>query len=662
VIDMDVSEERSLAECLEETPAGVELAALLASVDRSQLDRAGLLRLAAARQRQVAHDEARLLADLHAVAQAFPDDDESLRRQGRYTWAEVETAMALRWTQGRASTQINLAEEVIDRLPQLHTAIAEGHLDIPKTLVITTLLGSVDTDLARALVDRVIDKARDWTTAQLRSRLRRLLIAADPAAARTKAGKAVKDRRVISWLDDDDHLAYLSGQALAPHRVAAVLERLDAVVKAAKAAGDERTTDQIRADVFLDLLSGEGIAAGGPITDGTLGLVDPGDPVTTDPHTGCVDAETTGGAARVPPPTDPPPPSGSAAGGEDLPEPVTPPDPDGLALEPVWSLWPPLAEDARDTAEADSIDTPWQRAAWLADFDRLPAAKPATWCLLCGHTTGDAATPGPMPGPRRGVVELVATTDTLMGLADLPAEITGMGAVTADIARKVAAEMRDARWRYSVYDPLKRLMHHGVTSQRPTEPVDEAARDPRRFPTAAQAAWVAARDRTCVAPGCRRTARRCDVDHTLDWVKGGKTVHCNLGLLCRAHHLLKHATGSELIQSVPGIFHWRTPSGLRYRTTSEPPLLLDADQLVGTPTSPTPDAGRLDANHTAEEWALPSSLGADPHALSVDDLLLPEDIDDPDNLPIPERLTPDDSAGDAKSGAGTAGGMALSTV
>lgn len=51
---------------------------------------------------------------------------------------------------------------------------------------------------------------------------------------------------------------------------------------------------------------------------------------------------------------------------------------------------------------------------------------------------------------------------------------------------------------------------------------------------------VVARDRHCVAPGCGRSARWCDVHHIVSWADGGETVIDNLCLLCRYHHTLVH--------------------------------------------------------------------------------------------------------------------------
>jgi hypothetical protein len=153
------------------------------------------------------------------------------------------------------------------------------------------------------------------------------------------------------------------------------------------------------------------------------------------------------------------------------------------------------------------------------------------------------------------VVELQVPLSTLLGLSDFPGELAGFGPVVADIARQVAAEQADATWRYSVYDKLGRLIHHGIT---------------RRRPKAEDVAFIRARDRTCRAPGCRRAARQCDVDHTEDYASSKDSRLCNLACLCKPHHVWKHLKQTGLIQITPGILGFTTPLGQRIVTHPEP--------------------------------------------------------------------------------------------
>ena len=78
---------------------------------------------------------------------------------------------------------------------------------------------------------------------------------------------------------------------------------------------------------------------------------------------------------------------------------------------------------------------------------------------------------------------------------------------------------------------------------------------------------IAARDLTCRFPTCRQPAWRGDLDHTRPYHDGGLTCNCNLGGLCRLHHILKQHPHWQLTQPQPGIFQWITPAGRAYLST-----------------------------------------------------------------------------------------------
>ncbi|GAA5114999.1 hypothetical protein GCM10023320_13090 [Pseudonocardia adelaidensis] len=64
-------------------------------------------------------------------------------------------------------------------------------------------------------------------------------------------------------------------------------------------------------------------------------------------------------------------------------------------------------------------------------------------------------------------------------------------------------------------------------------------------------------------------ARRCDLDHTHDHSRGGRTVEANIGPGCKRHHPDKDR-GWTLDQPEPGLFVWGSPLGRTYRTRGEP--------------------------------------------------------------------------------------------
>jgi hypothetical protein len=108
------------------------------------------------------------------------------------------------------------------------------------------------------------------------------------------------------------------------------------------------------------------------------------------------------------------------------------------------------------------------------------------------------------------------------------------------------------------------------------------------------------RDRTCVFPGCSRPARRCDVDHIIEYdhdaeaegrPQPGPTTTSNLACLCRFHHRLKTHSAWRYEMVAPGVFEWTSPHGHRYRrdhtgTTNLEPLV--PDESPAPPGIPRP--------------------------------------------------------------------------
>jgi 5-methylcytosine-specific restriction endonuclease McrA len=130
--------------------------------------------------------------------------------------------------------------------------------------------------------------------------------------------------------------------------------------------------------------------------------------------------------------------------------------------------------------------------------------------------------------------------------------------VLADIARQTVQQVADrAQWRFTTVDHQGELIAEGLLRYRPT---------------AAQTRFVQARDQTCVAPGCRMPAVRCDLDHIVDRAKAGPTTIANLAALCRRHHRAKHK-GKHRIRRGPNGIEWITPRGRRY-------LLVPRDALA----------------------------------------------------------------------------------
>jgi hypothetical protein len=250
-------------------PAGPDLSTALASIDPARLCGFDLVELIRARGRQVAFEQAQLLEALHELAYTPPSVSEVVERTDRpddYVVGEVAFAMC--WTRTRAEIEVGLALTLRDRLPVVFDALRSGRIDVAKARLICTELDLTDeghaATIAGALVDG--DEVVRATTGQLRARIRRLLAAVDPDAVRKRHAKAVADRGV-DHQDYSNGTAMLSGYYLPKDRAAAAWDHINRIAYATKAAGhDERTLDQLRADIFADLLAGVDPATAGHAT------------------------------------------------------------------------------------------------------------------------------------------------------------------------------------------------------------------------------------------------------------------------------------------------------------------------------------------------------------------------------------------------------------
>jgi hypothetical protein len=107
----------------------------------------------------------------------------------------------------------------------------------------------------------------------------------------------------------------------------------------------------------------------------------------------------------------------------------------------------------------------------------------------------------------------------------------------------------------------------GEASSVAIKPVlDPAAHDPVDSPVVPvrHRELVAVRDATCVFPWCTRSARSCDVDHTVPSARAGPTCPCNEAALCRRHHRVKTFGGWTYTTLHPGTYLWRSSHGYQY--------------------------------------------------------------------------------------------------
>jgi hypothetical protein len=544
--------EAGVLEGLAAVSPGPELSAALAALDPAEVPGDQLVEVLRAQARQCAHEQARLWATMVEVGLADPSggDDPAMRTGTVADWAPGEIAAALTWTYRTSDWELGLADVVVRHLPDVFAALSAGLIDRGKAVVFAQHLDpahGLTAAQTEAILARLLPVAPRLTTSQLRGRLGRALLAIDPGWARRRYTRAVRARTVTAVLADDGTVS-VTGSGLPADEAAVACARVDRLAEAAKRAGHPGRVGQIAADVFLGLLDGR--FHGRSEEQIIAALLDEPRPEDRPEGTSDDDIEADNGTTK--PVTAEPVMAGAPEASTDVPVPagievrVGLTTLIGLDERPgeIPGLGPVLAPVARAVVARQLRGAEWRFAVTDDDGHLLLAGvtrhrpsglHPRTKSVGAGRCRG-------------GIVELHVSASQLARLAaechSPEGQVSGWAAVVADIATRYAGR-------------------HAVLAG-----LDERSGD--RFPAAALARHIQVRDRTCSHPGCRRPARRCDLDHTRDHARGGPTVRANLGPGCARHHRFKHELGWRLAQPHPGLFEWTSPLGQIYRTRGEP--------------------------------------------------------------------------------------------
>ncbi len=402
------TEHEGIPQGLAQMRPGPELAAYLSAIDRNTISGRDKVTVLKARERLRSWMDAQFYADIEAVAEAELEvlEDPALAQQA----AADEVRAALTMTRRSADGHINLANDLA-RLPEVWKAMESGDISLAKARVIAENTRHLPQATARDVAHEALELAPRQTTGQLGARLNRLVLEVDPEAAKNRYQAGVQDRRVM-LNPTEIGTANLGGLDLPSPRATAAMKRLNRLARKLRTAGDDRTMDQLRADLFLDLLNGKTV-------------------------------------------------EGGAGGGE---------------------------------------------------------------------------------------VHISVELSTLAGLDEHPGELNGFHPVIADIARQVVRDQPKARFH--------------VTVTEDGEPI--WAGSTRRRATVAQRDQVISINRVCVFPGCRVPATDCDLDHTIEYSKGGPTEVWNNAPLCRHDHVGRHERGWRIERVGRGRYLWTSPLGHRY--------------------------------------------------------------------------------------------------
>lgn len=463
----------------------------------------------------------------------------------------------------------------------LHRA---GLLDESKTALIVRRLEDTPIETTKAVQCEVLPRAAHRTSPQLARDIDRALTALDPGGASARRKRNVSKRNVTRPREAGEGVHEM--RLTLPTMDAFLLDAtLDAVAASARAAGDQRTCSQLRADavtsITLNTLRASQETACRSTNASWNQAPDPTgtnttapDPTGTDPVApGSTPPDSTSPDSTSPASTTP----GANHG------PGARPSRPGTAARPDGEYW----GGDRDPLGADPVAL---TAPTCPGTRLLPDGVPLEGLLtalsdVVGSTrpwwTPSGTQPVPLTPGLSVNVDVTVPLDQLTQVLNVPEHTPpgttdppvgtsapstdGLGLPTASVtigrqsapvpATTALALAAGGTWRRLVTDPLTgTVLDVGRTRYRPPVALGDLVR---------------ARDAACTHPGCTTPAPRCDLDHITPWAAGGTTSLDNLTTLCEAHHRLKHTPGWGLTRANDGTLTWRTPSGARYQRDAD---------------------------------------------------------------------------------------------
>ena len=256
----------------------VDLVRWFAVLDRRQLSGVDLRHVLAAEARLLAWVQAGMAATVNELTLCPPASRvPSARTDDPQEFAVEEVALILRVSPGTAGRIVDAAYDAVVRHPGLWRAWRDGEVDARKMAVVGRVTSPSTAEQAatvdRILLDRTAPAAGGWSAWEetvrqpprsLQHRAEVALAAIDADAGRVRTESALQRRRLVGGAAEGVLGAgFLAGYDLPIADVAAAYQRVDGIARGIKRAGDDRLLDQLRVDVFIDLLLGNE-----PRTDG----------------------------------------------------------------------------------------------------------------------------------------------------------------------------------------------------------------------------------------------------------------------------------------------------------------------------------------------------------------------------------------------------------
>ncbi|MBP2185804.1 HNH endonuclease signature motif containing protein [Amycolatopsis magusensis] len=195
----------------------------------------------------------RLSAQLEAIELRVVHRLTELRSDLRSVVDEVALELCL--SKRAAEDLVRLARDVMNRLPNVLGAMEAGTLSRLSAAKISDVVAPLPDELVSEVDVALVDRITDKNAGQIRRITRDLVHKVDPEGAEARA-RARRSERRIEIRHREDAMAQLL--AVLPVEVASTIyARVNRIARTMRSRKGKRTADQIRADVFAELLLGE---------------------------------------------------------------------------------------------------------------------------------------------------------------------------------------------------------------------------------------------------------------------------------------------------------------------------------------------------------------------------------------------------------------------
>jgi hypothetical protein len=351
--------------------------------------------------------------------------------------AAAELAASLDIAPITARRRVEAAVDLQEGLPRTLEALTDGVIDRGRASLIAECTSTLEPDLRRDVEDRILPMIGGRTAGRLRPLIERAVLIADPDTTKKRIEKA-RGRREVTHLPLKDQLSQIKA-VLPAEGAVSVFTLIDLLAGATKAANDDRSVAERRADALTDLatelLTHEHLDLRGLLEPGTAASEDDG--FGDDPDTDLAGGNSWYDQEGMP--IDEPDPLAGRT--ESVPH------SNGSRIEVAdgHDGGHRTPEDSADNSGREEhtpiVSSQLSAPQAMSDGDRLNGPTDRS---VDGPQSARANEKPTQPKvlPRQGRrphLTVTMSLSTLMALDDLPAHLEGYGAITAELATAIAA-------------------------------------------------------------------------------------------------------------------------------------------------------------------------------------------------------------------------------